>query len=173
MLPRPSVSEYAQFYAGYVSRVPESDILGVLGGQAEELLRVARSVPPSREQYRYAPGKWSIREVFGHLIDAERVFGYRAFCITRGEHRPLPAFDEQAYVASSRYDQRTLPDLVREFTMVRGSHMAFLTTLGEAEWGRSGIAAEAPVSVRALAFIMAGHLRHHLNVLTTRYDVSR
>ncbi len=169
---RPAASEYAPFYAGYVARVGEDDILGVLGAQASEIGRLARQVQEPRESYRYAEGKWSIREVLGHVIDAERVFGYRAFCFSRGEQAPLPSFDENQYVGAAGADRIPLVELADEFAAVRDSNLAFLGRLVPDEWTRIGTASAHPVSVRALAWIMAGHPRHHLAVLRERYGVA-
>jgi DinB family protein len=168
---RPELDEYAPFYAGYVSLVPESDALAVLAAQPAELRTLAAAIPEERETHRYAPGKWSVREVFGHLTDGERVFGYRAFCISRGDKASLPGFDEKEYIAGSDYDERPLAELAFDFTALRGSNLAVLRRLDAEVWGRSGIANGTPVTVRALAFIMAGHVRHHLGVLRTRYGV--
>lgn len=168
---RPSETEYAPFYAGYVSLVPEADVLGALEAQAEEFERLAASVPAEKERHRYAEGKWSVREVVDHLTDAERVFGYRAFCFSRGERAALPSFDENAYVAAARSDGVPVCELVEEFVLVRRSNLALLGRLTEAEWGRVGTASAKPVSVRALAFIMVGHPRHHLGILRDRYGV--
>ena len=169
---RPKTTEYAEFYAGYVARVPEDDILAVLGAQKGEIGALARSVPTAKETYRYAEGKWTVREVFGHLIDGERVFGHRAFCFSRGEQAALPGFDEKQYVAAARADQVRLVELADEFAAVRDANLVFLRRLSELAWTRVGTASGAKVSVRALAWIMAGHLRHHLAVLRERYGVS-
>ena len=171
MTSRPGDTEYAPFFSGYVSLVPEADVLAVLEHQPSELARVASAVPAERERFRYAGGKWSIREVFGHLIDAERVFSYRAFCISRGEETSLPAFDEGEYVRHSHYDDQPLEDLVSEFTAVRQAALAFLRRLEGRAWERIGTANNNPASARALAFIMAGHVRHHFAVLRDRYGV--
>jgi len=168
---RPSQTEYAPFYAAYVSLVPEPDILEVLRRQVLELERVARSVPPERETYRYAPEKWSIREVFGHLGDGERVFGYRAFCISRADPAMLPGFDEKTYIANAGYDRRPLAEIASDLVAARQSNLRVLSSLEETAWRRSGNANGSPVSVRALGFIMAGHARHHLKVLSERYGV--
>jgi hypothetical protein len=171
MTSRPIATEYAPFFSGYVSLVPEDNVLAVLENQLADAARFAAGVSPERERFRYAPDKWSIREVFGHLIDSERVFGYRAFCISRGEKASLPPFDENAYVEGSRYDRQLLVDLLSEFTTVRQGNMAFLRQLDEQGWLLLGTASNNPVSVRALAFIMAGHVRHHFNVMRERYGV--
>ncbi|MFI4945496.1 MAG: DinB family protein [Burkholderiales bacterium] len=171
-LVRPESSEYAPFYAGYVARVPEDDILSVLQRQGEEIRDLARSLPAAKETYRYADGKWSIREVLGHLIDGERVFGYRAFCFSRGEQAPLPSFDENQYVAGAGADQIPAAELGSEFAAVRASNLAFLRRLSAADAKQLGTASGNPISVRALAYIMAGHPRHHLAVLRERYGVA-
>jgi len=169
---RPSETEYAPFYAGYVALVTETDVLGALAGQVGEVRRRLASVTGARERFRYAEGKWSIRQVLGHLVDGERVFGYRAFCFSRGEAASLPSFDENQYVAAASTDGIPLPELVEELALVRQSNLTFLRRLGAGEWERIGTASGKAVSVRALAFIMAGHPRHHLNVLRDRYGVS-
>ena len=168
---RPGADEYASFFAGYVSLVPETDVLPVLAAQAVDLRRLAAAVPAARETYRYAPGKWSVREIFGHVGDGERVFGYRAFCISRGDRTPLPGFDENDYIAQSAYDERTVAELADDFAGLRAANLAVLGRLNDAQWTRVGNANGRPVSVRALAFIMAGHLRHHLGVLKSRYAI--
>ena len=169
---RPTDAEYAPFYAGYVKLVPETDILGVLAGQAAEIRRLVASVPAEKEGHRYAEGKWSIRQVLGHLVDAERVFGYRAFCFSRGERAALPSFDENEYVRAARSDATPLGDLVDELALVRESNLVVLRRLEPLEWARVGTASGHPVTVRALAFIMAGHPRHHVLVLRQRYGVA-
>ena len=166
---RPDPSEFAPFYAGYVALVTEGEILRVLETQAADLKRLTGKFVPEREQHRYAPGKWSVREVVGHITDAERVFGFRAFCFSRGDRNPLPGFDENDYVAQSGFDRRDLADLADDFGHIRQVNLAALRLLDEEAWLRTGTASGKPVSVRALAYIMAGHVRHHLNILSTRY----
>lgn len=169
---RPADTDYAPFYETYVSLVTEADAMPVLERQADELRALAGPIDSSRETFRYAPGKWSIREVIGHLCDAERVFGYRAFCFSRGEAAPLPAFDENSYIEASGYDERALADLVDDFRAARGANLTVLRSLDPGAWERVGTANNNPVSVRALAFIMAGHVRHHFGVLRSRYGVA-
>ncbi len=168
---RPDASEYAPFYAGYVARVSEDDILGVLSAQADEIGALARSLPDGKQAFRYADGKWSVGEVLSHLIDGERVFGYRAFCFSRGEQAPLPGFDENQYVGAARAGDVSAVALAAEFKAVRESNLGFLRRLDAEAWTRSGTASGKPVSVRALAWIMAGHPRHHMAVLRERYGV--
>ena len=168
---RPLESEYAPFYRDYVAHVGEEEILPVLRSQLDHLDVLLGQVTPERETYAYAEGKWSIRELTGHLIDAERVFGYRAFCIARGESRNLPGFDEKEYLLRAPYNQIDLEDLLSELRLARLSNIAMLRNLDEQAWMRVGTANDAQVSVRALAFIMAGHVRHHMGVLRERYGL--
>ena len=168
---RPEPAEYAPFYAGYVSLVPEGDLLELLGQQPGVLRRVAAKVSPDGESRKYGPEKWSVREVFGHLGDAERAFAYRLFCISRGESAPLPGFDEIAYVTHSRFDSTPLGELVDEVTDLRSSSLAMIRRLGPDDWSRAGNANGSLVTVRALAFILAGHVLHHLAVLQARYGL--
>lgn len=168
---RPGEGEYAPSYAGYVALVPEADILAVLERQAAEIRDLAASVSPDRESYRYGDAKWSIRQVLGHLVDGERVFGYRAFCISRGEKAGLPSFDENEYVAEARSDGIPLRDLADELAVVRESNLSFLRRLSPGEWERAGTASGKPITVRALAWVMAGHPRHHVRILRERYGL--
>ena len=172
MIDKPTQAEFASFYAGYVSLVPEADIMSVLEGQAADVRLQTRTFIPKREQFRYAEGKWSVREVLGHMTDAERVFGFRAFCFSRGDENPLPSFEQNDYVARAGFDRCSLADLVQEFGQVREANLTVLRRpdpLDDVAWQRMGTASGKPVSVRALAYIMAGHVRHHLQILSTRY----
>jgi uncharacterized damage-inducible protein DinB len=154
-----------------VARVAEDDILSVLSAQKDVIQELARTLPASKASYRYAEGKWSVRQVLGHIVDGERVFGHRAFCFSRGEKAALPGFDENEYVAAFTADAVPAAELAAEFRAVREANLAFLRRLGDAAWARVGTASGQPVSVRALAWIMAGHPRHHLAVLRERYAV--
>ncbi len=171
MIDRPADSEYAPFYRGYVALVTESDLIGVLASQGEELRRFAGGVARERETFAYGPGKWTVRQVLGHLVDAERVFGYRAFCLGRGEAASLPGFDENAYVTRSNSAQRAVADLADEFAAVRQANVVALRQIDDAGWRHVGTANGKPISTRALGFVMAGHVRHHLNVLREKYGV--
>src|SRR2546427_10171981 len=168
---RPNESEYAPYYQDYVAHVPEDEILPVLRAQPDDLDVLLGRVTPDHETYAYAEGKWSIREIIGHLIDGERVFGHRAFCIARGESQNLPGFDQNDYMLTAPYRQIDLEDLLSELRLVRQANLAMLRNLDEAAWARLGTANGNEVSVRALAFIMAGHVRHHMGVLRERYEL--
>lgn len=169
---RPLESEYAPYYQGYIAHVTEEEILPVLRSQPDDLDVLLGRVTPDRETYRYAEGKWSIREITGHLIDGERVFGYRAFCIARGESQNLPGFDQNDYLLTAPYDRIELEGLLSELRLVRLANIAMLRSLDEEAWARVGTANDNQVSVRALAFIMAGHVRHHMGVLKERYGLN-
>ena len=166
---RPIESEYASFYQGYIDQVSENEILPVLRSQMDDLDVLLDKVTPEKETYAYAEGKWSIRELIGHLIDGERVFGYRAFCIGRGEKQNLPGFDQDDYMLTAPYNQIDLEDLLSELRLIRLGNMAMFRTFDEESWSRVGNANGSPVTARALAFVMAGHVRHHMNVLRERY----
>ena len=167
-----SPDEYAPSHAAYIANVADSaDILDTLRRQRATLAGLATAAA-DRAGHRYAPGKWSVREVVGHLADGERVFGYRAFCISRGEEQPLPGFDENVYVERAGADRRPLHDLVAELLALRDANLLMLGALADDAWTRSGTANETTVSVRALAYVMAGHTEHHLGILRDRYGVA-
>jgi hypothetical protein len=169
LVERPPSTEYAGPFERYVSRVPEADVVAVLARQKDELVAAFGKARGPAEQYRYADGKWSVREMAGHVLDTERIMGYRALCVARGEAASLPGFDENAYVANASFDECPLGELITEFVQVREGHLAFFRHLSGEAWLRKGVANASPVSVRALAYIMAGHPRHHLAIFQERY----
>jgi hypothetical protein len=167
---RPGADEYAASFADYVTRIgDDEDIVAALASQLDEVLARLDRIPEARGDYRYAPQKWSIKEMIGHLSDTERVFAYRALRIGRGDTTPLPSFDDQAYVAEVRAGDRTLADLAAEWGDVRRATIALFRNLPTEAWHRRGTASDRPISVRALAYIIVGHVRHHLVVLEARY----
>jgi hypothetical protein len=166
---RPDATEYAPFYAGYVATVPESEIVAVLRESGRDIVTALAAIPESQGGHRYAAGKWTVREVIGHLIDAERIFTYRALRLARADATPLPGFEENDYVRASGSDARTIADLVDELRCVRESTVGLFASLPDEAWGRRGVVNGREISVRALAFITAGHARHHLGVLRERY----
>jgi hypothetical protein len=168
---RPDASEYAPFYAGYVALVPEADVVSALRDSGEEITAALAAIPETRGGFRYGDGKWSIRELIGHVIDAERIFTYRALRLARGDATPLPPFEENDYVRSAGSDTRTIADLVAELRAVRESTVRMFATFPDEVWTRTGTVSGRPVSVRALAYITAGHPRHHLAILRDRYGV--
>lgn len=168
----PATDEYGPGYAGYVARVPGGvDILALLARQQAETVARFRVVPESRGAHRYAPGKWSVKEVVLHLSDTERIFAYRALRVARGDETPLPGFDENAYTPQSGADEQPLAALVTAWAEVRQATMSLFRHLPPAAWTRRGTASGQPVSVRALAWIVAGHERHHMNTLEERYGL--
>jgi hypothetical protein len=166
---RPQAGEYAPFYASYVERVPEDDVVAVLAEQGATVEALAAAVPSALEGHRYAPEKWSVRQVIGHLTDGERVFGHRLFCISRGETASLPAFDENAYVDAAPYDRVPLAELCAELVALRERNLAVLRWLQPEDWERAGTANGVRMTVRAIAYVLAGHLRHHEAILRERY----
>lgn len=168
---RPEPSEFAPFYAGYIARVPDGDLVGALEANLEEFVRTIGAVAEVRGGYAYAPGKWTLKEVIGHIIDAERVFSYRAMRIARGDETPLPGFDEQTWVPQSGANDRTIADLLAELRAVRAATIALLRHLPADSVTRRGTASGNGVTVRALAWIIAGHPMHHLSILRERYLV--
>jgi uncharacterized damage-inducible protein DinB len=168
---RPDATEYAPFYAGYIAAVPDGDAVTLLGDLGRELDVAVRRIPESRGGYRYAEGKWSIREMLGHVIDAERIFTYRALRIARGDATPLPGFDENAYVPMAGSDRRTIADLADELRAVRESSGRLFASLPDEAWSRRGNTSGKEITVRALAWITVGHAQHHRRMLHERYDV--
>jgi hypothetical protein len=166
---RPSADEYAPYYETYVSLVPEGNVVGTLAQQLEETLALLRNVPAAREDFSYEPDKWSIKEVVGHMTDAERIFSYRALCIARGDKANLPGMDQVEYMTNATFSKRRLGDLAAEFEYVRRATLSLLRHLDEDAWLRRGTANDNEISVRALAYILAGHEAHHVNVLRERY----
>lgn len=167
---RPDASEYPSFYAGYVGMVPEDEsILAVLRTAGDEVVYALQGIPEAKGEHRYAEGKWSIRTALGHMIDVERIFTYRALRVARGDATPLPGFEENDYAVTAESDRRTVADLAAEMAAVRESTLRLFESLPPDAWMRRGTVSNGSVSVRALAYITAGHAQHHLKVLRERY----
>jgi uncharacterized damage-inducible protein DinB len=166
---RPVTGEFLPYYGTYIDRVPQGDVVETLGRQLPGTLALIRSIPESEGDKRYAPGKWSIREVIGHVIDAERIFVYRALRFSRSDSTPVPGFDENSYSANGPYSNVSLADLADELEHVRRATIQFFSHLDDETLSRRGSANGTDISVRALAFIMAGHEIHHVGVLRDRY----
>jgi hypothetical protein len=165
---RPASTEYAPDYGKYLALVPEDDVLPALEAQLADTLALLRTVPENQGNVRHPPYTWSIKELVGHLTDSERVFGYRALRFARDDATPLAGFDENVYVRTAEFDRVPLQELVNEFEAVRRANLYFWRTLDEAAWSRGGKANDTPVTVRALAFIIVGHGRHHTAILRQR-----
>lgn len=168
-LTRPAAEEHAPFYAGYVAQVPDGDVVEALIGGAEIMAALLHDVDEETGDFAYAPGKWTLKEVLLHCADAERIFAYRALRIARGDATPLAPFDENAYVPLSRANARTMGSLMDELESVRDATVTLFQGLPDEAWSRVGTASGKPVSVRALAWISAGHLLHHLGIVQERY----
>jgi uncharacterized damage-inducible protein DinB len=168
---RPAATEYAPYFARYVERVPEGDIVALLRENSAILNASIATLDEARGAYRSAEGKWSIREMLGHLMDVERVFVYRALSIARGDTTPLPGFDQDDYAATAGSDARRLSDLREELRALRESTVRFFASPPLDAWARVGVASGNDISVRAIAHIIVGHTEHHLQVLAERYGV--
>jgi len=168
-IPRPDATEYAPFYGTYVGKVPDGDLLELLERQRRETQNLLAGLSDTQALHRYAPGKWSMKEVVGHLMDSERVFCYRALRFARADEKPLQGFDDKAWVPAGSFDARPLADLAAELEAVRRATIALFGGFDAAALARKGTANNNEVTVRALAWIVAGHERHHVAILRERY----
>lgn len=166
---RPDKTEYNPFYETYVSLVPESEILPALERQIEETRALPSSISEGKSLYRYGLDKWSIRQVIGHMIDGERVFAFRAFTFSRADSVQLSGFDENHYVSQADAEQVSLAELCAEFVALRTANVLMFKHLSFEAWTRAGTASNNHITVRALAYIMVGHVRHHSKILQERY----
>jgi len=168
---RPSANDYAPAHAGYVALCPEEDVLSAIEQQSSATQKVLSSLDEAKSEYRYAEGKWSIKQVIGHMVDAERILGYRVLAVARGDEQPLPGFDEQEYVRNASFDDWKLGDLLEEYALVRRTSIVFFRNLSRDAWHRRGTANGFPISVLGMAYVILGHERHHLGILQDRYGV--
>jgi DinB superfamily len=166
---RPNKTEYAAYYETYVSLVEESDIVSAMRNQTNELHEIFSQMSDEKGLYRYAEGKWSIKELLGHLIDGERVFAYRALRFARADKTELAGFDQDPYIENANFNAVKLQDLLDEMLLLRKANTLFFNNLDEEAWSRTGVASENEISVRALAYILVGHIRHHVKILKERY----
>jgi hypothetical protein len=166
---RPDETEYIPYFGRYISLVPEGDILEVLSRQIDETLALLRDVPESRGGHRYAPDKWSIKELVGHMIDSERIFSYRALRFARNDQTPLPGFEQDDYIKNGSFDDYPLSELASELESVRRATLFLFRHLNDEAWMRRGLANDSEASVRALAYMIAGHELHHREILRSRY----
>jgi hypothetical protein len=168
----PDRTEAAEYYFQYIDRVGAGDIRDILARQLPEALSFFRGISAEQSLHRYAPDKWSIRQVVGHLSDTEKLFAFRAFWFARGFDSPLPSFDQHVAVSTSGAGGRSWDDLVQEFAALRQATIAFFKDLPEEAWTRRGTASGNPFSVRALAYLTAGHVIHHVDIVRERYLTS-
>ncbi len=166
---RPGPGDYSSYYEAYINLVEGNDILKILNQQSKQTQDILNSFSEHKGNYRYADGKWTVKEVVGHLLDTERIFAYRALCIARGEKKSLPGFDQNEYVKEGNFNSRELFDLNYEFRLLRESNLLLLRTFTPEMLNRRGFANESSITVYAILFIIAGHEKHHMNVLKERY----
>lgn len=169
VIEKPAAEEFNEYYGGYVSQVTETDLLGVLTAQPGEIANVFGSLDEARGTFAYDEGKWTIKEVLSHVIDGERHFAYRVLRISRGDTTPIEGFEQDLYIENSHANERTFADMIGEFTELRTANLRQLRAYDEHDWLRRGTASGNPFSVRALGYIMAGHVRHHVKILRERY----
>lgn len=165
----PNRTEAAEYYFTYIDQVPKGDIREILRAQVPETLALLHGISDEKSLHRYAPDKWSIRELVSHVNDAERLFVFRAVWFARGFDSPLPSFDQDIAVSAARADEREWNTHIDEFISIRSATVSFFDNLPEHDWSRRGIASDNPFTVRSLAYIAAGHLAHHSKVLKQRY----
>jgi hypothetical protein len=166
---RPQPGEYAPDFDRYISLVPGNDVLAALDEQRRQMLLLLSGRTEADGEIRYAPGKWSLKEVLGHVNDGERILSYRALRISRGDATPIEGYEQDDYVRNSPFGQRPLSDLIEDYIAVRRATVSLFRNLDEAAWGRRGVANKNEVTVRALAYIIAGHELHHRRILEEKY----
>jgi hypothetical protein len=169
MTGRPTPTEAAPYYYTYIDRISSDDIVGALESQFDPALSLFATITEQQSLYRYGPDKWSIRQLLNHVSDTERVFLYRALWFSRGFDTPLPSFDQNIAVPAAAADQFSWASHIADFSAVRAATLSFFRNLPDEAWTRTGIASGNPVSVRALAYITAGHVAHHVAILQERY----
>ena len=166
---RPETNEFVSYYGKYISLVEGDDVLPALTAQAADMRGVISALPEEKGTFAYAEGKWTIKELLSHLIDGERIFAYRILRISRGDKTPIEGFEQDEYIETANANARSFADLVDEFDLQRRSNLLMIKGISEEGSQRMGTASNNPVSARALAYIMAGHVAHHMNILRERY----
>ena len=166
---RPETTEFAPYYNTYISLVEDDNVIPALKAQSAELRAVFSAIPEEKGTFAYADGKWTIKEVLSHLIDGERMFAYRILRISRGDETPIEGFEQDGYIENSNANNRPFAELLEEFDLQRRSNLMLLNNLSDEASRRMGTASGLPVSARALTYIMAGHIRHHIDILNQRY----
>ncbi|MGG0276600.1 DinB family protein [Bacillus rhizoplanae] len=169
MQQRPEANEYNPYYSTYINLLPDGDIIHILEQQMKETILLLKGISDDGGYFRYAPNKWSIKEVIGHITDTERIMGYRLLSIARGETVELPGYNDDMYVLRAAFDKQSMHNLLENLTVVRQSTVHLLKSLDEEAWLRRGVANNSEVTVRALASIIAGHELHHCQIIKERY----
>jgi uncharacterized damage-inducible protein DinB len=171
MILKPTDEEFASFYSGYVGKVEAAGPRAMLDDQIATFTAL-RTLPEDKANYRYADGKWTVKELLGHMADTERVFGYRLLRIARNDQTPLAGFDENAWAATAPHAHRVLRDIADEMIAVRRATLALIWSLDQAAISRQGLANNKPITARAIVWIIAGHAQHHLDILKDRYGLT-
>jgi hypothetical protein len=166
---KPDATDYAPYYETYVSLIPDDDIVAALDTQKRTMLALLQGVDETLGNHRYEPSKWSVKEVVGHVIDAERAFAFRAFHFGRNHQTPLPAFDQDSVAPVAPFARLTVSEIAQEYKCVRDANLHLFRHFDDAAWSRRGVANQNEITVRALAYVIAGHERHHIQILKSRY----
>lgn len=169
MLKRPGKDEYAPYYETYISKVPDEDYEVFLKSQLDEILALFGNFDDEKGLYRYASGKWSLKEVLGHITDTERVMSYRMLRIARGDSTVLPGFDQDVFIANTSFDEVSIEVLLHDFKAVRKATLTLLQTIADSAWSRQGNVSTFDITARGLAYVIAGHAEHHVSVVQERY----
>lgn len=169
MLKKPLRDEYPAYYENYIGLVPDGELTDILNTQIQDMITLFSSVDETQANYRYAENKWTLKEVIGHITDTERIMSYRLLRIARGDQTPLSGYDDEQYVREASFHSRSLSDLLEELVVVRYSTVSLIKGLNENTWPRIGIANNGEITVRALAYIIAGHELHHVKIIKESY----
>lgn len=168
---RPDINEYGEYYRDYVQKVGSDNIFTILSEQMDETISLIKNLTPEQALYRYAEGKWTVKKVIGHMIDSERVFAYRGLSFSRGEQQDLPGFDQDTYVSEANFDNRSLGSFEAEYAALRKATLALFGSLSEESFLKKGKANSYSFTVRSILYIIAGHERHHLDILRSKYGL--
>lgn len=169
MKKRPEINEYNSYYETYINLVADGDIVHILSNQIKETVELLKGITEDQAHFRYAPNKWTVKEVIGHIADTERVMAYRLLCFARGEKAALPGYDDEIYAQYASFNRLSIEELLENLEAVRQSTIHLLKGLEEEAWLRKGVANGSAATVRALAYIIAGHELHHRNIIQQRY----
>ncbi|HET6722696.1 MAG TPA: DinB family protein [Chitinophagaceae bacterium] len=168
-MPRPDLSRVPEFFHGYINKVKEDELMSALAKSTSELFMLLKSIPAEKHDYRYADGKWSVKEVVQHMIDGERVFTYRALRFARKDDTPLPGFDENLFAQTAKADKRKWNDLVEEFSALRKASEAMFASFDNEQLEAEGVASESSIYVLGIGYVVAGHVNHHCRIIKERY----
>ncbi len=166
---RPTKEEYGGHFGTYIDAVPEGNIVDILAEDLKATSEFLSDLPLEKAEYRYAADKWTIKEVIGHIADTERIMSYRLLRIARGDSTPLPGFDQDEYMKHVNFNASSLADLIADYIAVRKATLTLVHSLADEAWGRKGTASNTVMSVKALAYVIAGHGIHHIRIVKDRY----